>query len=151
MDLMLTEVEAKRSSAGERLRILLAGDVPGRLASLAVGLRTLSEAEILQAASAAEALALLGENPVDLVVIDEQLNDAQGLELAGQLARRHPFVSCMLVDGRSPEQFHQATEGLGVLLQLPSPPEMADARSVLEQLAAVGTTGAIAHLTEAGK
>lgn len=120
------------------MQILLVSREGERLASLAAGLWTLAESQIFQARSRSEAIELLQEEGIELVVIDEQLTDMSGLDLAKMVARKHPFVNCILVDNQSPEIFHEQTEGLGVLMQLPSPPEMADAKSIMTHLAAIG-------------
>lgn len=120
------------------MQIMLVSRERERLASLASGLWTLAETEIHQASSRTEVMELLQEKGIALVVIDEQLTDMSGLDLAKMVARQHPFVNCILVDGQPPEIFHEQTEGLGVLMQLPSPPEMADAKSIMTHLTAIG-------------
>lgn len=117
------------------IRILMAGGE--RLVSLATGLWTLAEAEIHKAGSGKEVMDLLAEKPFELVVIDEELGDMSGIELARQVAYRQPFVNCILVDSEPHEIFHEKTEGLGVLMQLPSPPDMADAKTILHHLATI--------------
>jgi len=120
------------------MQIMLVSHERERMAPLASGLWTLAETEIHQASSRAEALELLQEKGIELVVIDEQLADMSGIDLLKMVARQHPFVNCILVDTQPPETFHEQTEGLGVLMQLQSPPEMADAKSIMTHLAAIG-------------
>lgn len=124
------------------IRIMLASREKDRLAHLAAGLRTLAESEIHQAGSKGAVLALLEEGQVDLVVIDEELADMNGLQLARLIARQYPFVDCVLIDDTEQSAFHEKTEGLGVLMQLPSPPEMADAKSIIAHLAAISASRA---------
>lgn len=122
------------------MQIMLVSRERERMAPLASGLWTLAETEIHQASSQIEALDLLKEKEIELVVIDEQLTDMSGIDLAKMVARQHPFVNCILVDTQSPEAFHEQTEGLGLLMQLSSPPEMADAKSIMTHLAAIGAS-----------
>ncbi len=84
--------------------------------------------------SGAAALDRLMETPVELVVIDEALPDMSGRDLAQQVAVRCPLSGVALVSGMPPEEFHEATEGLGVLAQLPSNPGREDARHLLNKL-----------------
>ncbi|MFV0439153.1 MAG: hypothetical protein ACK5PS_17365 [Desulfopila sp.] len=124
---------------GETIRILMTGGK--RLSALVTGLWTLARAEIHQVHSGKEAIQLLAVKPFQLVVIDEVLDDMSGVELARQVACQQPFVNCVLVDGGPHKRFHEKTEGLGVLMQLPSPPQMADTQKIVHHLSRIGHHG----------
>lgn len=128
------------AACGGPLRILLASDASQRLASLAAGLREIAEAELLRTDSTAEVMELLKTSNTTLVVVDEELRDTDGLTLVKMLARQHPFVSCVLVSRLPADEFHEETEGLGVLMQLPSPPGTESAQSILAHLSAIDAT-----------
>lgn len=137
-----TAMKSKVDTRQEQyLRILLASGGKERLAQLAVGLWTLTSCVVDRAASTGEVLARLAEGQVDLVVIDHQLADLSGLDLAKDVARLYPFVNCIMVDDSDPAEFHEKTEGLGILMQLPNPPEMGDAKSILTHLRIIGEMG----------
>ena len=68
------------------------------------------------------ALLQLKHRPADLVVSDEQLVDMTGLEFAIQLVRQNPMINCALVSALPKEDFHEASEGLGILAQLAGQP-----------------------------
>lgn len=123
--------------ADRSLRILLASGQNERFSLLAAGLWTSAEVLLHQVGSGEEVLHLLGGSEVDLVIVDERLGDCSGLDLVRHMARCHPFVNCMLVSDLEGERFHEMTEGLGVLMQLPSPPRMETARSIVEHLATI--------------
>ena len=127
--------------ADKTLGVLLASCREERLAQLAMGLWTLASCAVHRAESGAEVLARLMEGGTDLLVIDEQLTDITGIELAREVARCHPFVDCIMVDNCEPADFHVKTEGLGILMQLPSPPQMADAKSILGHLRVIRDIG----------
>ena len=55
-----------------------------------------------------------GKN-TDLVIVDEQLDDMSGIEFVGRLVQVNPLVNTAIVGSLSDEDFHEATEGLGVL------------------------------------
>lgn len=95
------------------------------------------DASIERVGSGAEALAMLSEKQVDLVVIDETLKDMTGLDLARQAVFRNPMTAVALVSPLSPEDFHEATEGLGILAQLSLRPVRREVRSLLEKLSKV--------------
>jgi DNA-binding response OmpR family regulator len=83
------------------------------------------------------ALEVLAEKPVAMVVIDDVLPDMTGRDLARKVAARFPLSAVALVSPLAPEDFHEATEGLGVLAQLPVHPGREDARRLLEKLARI--------------
>ena len=119
------------------MKIMLASSRAERLAPLATGLWNQVEPELFHAESCSEVVDLLAARAIELVVIDEDLADIKGVELARMLAEKHPFVNCMLVSSLPADEFHETTEGLGVLMQLPSPPEMDAASSVLSHLSEI--------------
>ena len=100
-----------------------------------IGVR--DDATIAAADSGARALDILSEKNVDLVVIDETLNDMSGLDLARQVVARNPMVAIALVSVLAGEDFHEATEGLGIMAQLPPRPQRRDARGLIEKLARI--------------
>ncbi len=70
----------------------------------------------------------------DLVVMDETLADMSGLELARRLVVASPMANLALVSSLPAEAFHEASEGLGVLAQLPPSPGAEQSRELLAQL-----------------
>lgn len=77
---------------------------------------------------------MLSRTCFDLAVLDETLADLSGMAFAGKLAKHHPLVGCALVSPLSPEAFHEAGEGLGLMAQLPLQPTEQDAQTLLERL-----------------
>ena len=80
------------------------------------------------------ALETASEAAIDLVVTDEMLGDMSGLEFAGRLISVNPMINCASVSGLSPENFHDAGEGLGLMAQLPVQPGKEDANKLLRRL-----------------
>lgn len=70
----------------------------------------------------------------DLVVADEQLDDMTGLAMAQKLVALNPLINCALVSTLSHDAFHEASEGLGVMAQLPERPGREDALRLLDRL-----------------
>ena len=87
------------------------------------------------------ALAASEAGPLDLMVVDERVEGADGLECIKKMVTRNPFLNCAAVGTRSPEDFHEASEGLGVLMQLPPAPTQADARKLIDHLSAILNLG----------
>jgi CheY-like chemotaxis protein len=86
------------------------------------------------AKSGSHAIARLTEGSFDLVVTDENLEDMTGLELIEKIIAKRPMVNCAAVSSLLPDDFHEASEGLGILMQLPVSPGQEQAEKLLRQL-----------------
>ena len=86
------------------------------------------------AKSGGEALEAIRKTAPDLVIAGEILDDTTGLGFLRKLVAVNPLINCTLVSGLSSEDFHEATEGLGVLMQLPPTPGKEDAKRLLEHV-----------------
>jgi CheY-like chemotaxis protein len=86
------------------------------------------------AGSGREVLDVIADTSVDLVIADEDLGDMNGLELVKRMVATNPMINCALVSALPPEAYHDASEGLGILMQLPSPPGKAEAKQLMEHL-----------------
>ena len=64
-----------------------------------------------------------------------------GLELARGLIKVNALINCALVSDLESEEFHQATEGLGLIAQLPRHPDKKQALMLLEALARISGVG----------
>lgn len=51
----------------------------------------------VEASSAADALALIAENPIDIAMIDFNMADKDGLQLAGELRALHPELPIAII------------------------------------------------------
>lgn len=60
---------------------------------------------VYQAASAFEALELLEENAIDIVVTDIAMPEMNGLELIQEIGERWPHIKCILLTGHSDFQY----------------------------------------------
>ena len=99
--------------------------------------RTLSEfddVKLSRAGSGRDVLDLVSAEPVSLVVCDEKLPDMTCLEAAHQLLMANPMVNCACVSEMDEDEFHEASEGLGLLAKVPPAPGPDDARRLLDRL-----------------
>jgi len=87
-----------------------------------------------QSESGKDAFAKIKKDKIDLVIIDEVLEDMLGLELAEKMVSTHPMINCAAISGRSPKEFHEASEGLGLLMQLPLLPTESQIDNLLSHL-----------------
>jgi len=89
---------------------------------------------VLHARNGAEALDLIDKYAVTLVIADEDLGDMTGLVFAQRLVAADPLVYCAVASPLTAEGFHEASEGLGLLAQLPVSPVESDGEAVLNKL-----------------
>ena len=72
-----------------------------------------------------------------LVIIDADLPDTAPLDLVQKLVMVNAMVNTAVVSPLSDEEFHEASEGLGVLGRLPHEPGESDAADLLHKLRTV--------------
>ncbi|MEN8245861.1 MAG: response regulator [Thermodesulfobacteriota bacterium] len=115
------------------MEILLAG---GNLASMPAFKTALEENGALVTCldSGQQTLDTVSEKTFDLLVADETLGDMAGLELIESVIMTQPMLNCAAVSSLSKEDYHEASEGLGVLMQLPSEPGKEDADALMKHL-----------------
>ena len=68
--------------------------------------------------------------PPAFVVLDEGLRGGPPLELAKQLIQVNAMVNIAVVSPLAPEDFHEASEGLGILAQVPENPTAQDGQAL---------------------
>ena len=120
------------------LSILLIGKNPDGLAELAAALKKEEGIRVTKAVSAQEAWGILGNCRVDAVVIDENLADEEALPFVKQLVKQQPLINCAMVSTLAAKDFHEVTEGLGVLMQLPVNPGVQEVAQMLQILQSIG-------------
>ena len=116
------------------LKLLLVTPDQEEFSQLVQALAAQGDAEISWADSGKKALDMVLVSPVDLVVTDEKLGDMTGLMLAVKLLQINAMVNCAAVSRLSREAFHEASEGLGLLAQLPQRPGPVHAEEMLNRL-----------------
>jgi DNA-binding response OmpR family regulator len=116
------------------LRILLATARPEALHSFTETLSSDPEVRLDRAASGAEALNAVRTSSPHLAVIDFDLPDLKPLDLVKEMLMVDAMVSTAVVSSLSEQEFHEASEGLGVLAHLPEEPGAGDAANLLHSL-----------------
>ena len=116
------------------LVVLLVSLDKDSFSELELALTQNDDVRLLQTESVKEALDLAAKKTIDLVIADERLGDKSGLELIADLISINPMITCAVVSGLAPGEFHEASEGLGIMAQLPAHPDKAYAESLLHQL-----------------
>lgn len=116
------------------LNLLLVSREEGSLSGLASNLKKHEDVVLSWSESGGKALDKISNSPVDLVVTDEKLGDMTGLELGLKMLSINPMVNCAAISSLSHEDFHEASEGLGLLAQLPPQPGEKEAEALVQQL-----------------
>ena len=116
------------------IKILLVTPEKEIFSEFASTLRKNEDVELSWAANGQEALEEIPDNPVDLVVVNENIGDMTGIEFMKKLLPINPMINCAAVSPLSSDEFHEASEGLGVLVQLPVDPGELEAEDLLKRL-----------------
>ena len=115
-------------------RILLVADQKEALEELAGVLDHEEEVEILWAHDGEAALTSVADNSPPLVVVDETVGGDSGLDLIRRLIGIDAFIQTAAVSPLSHDDFHETSEGLGIMAQLPPKPSRNDALKLLQTL-----------------
>ncbi|ABC78417.1 response regulator [Syntrophus aciditrophicus] len=116
------------------LKLLLVSRDDDSLSGLSAALGGQDDIELEISASGEQALARLSGKAVDLVVADEDLGDMTALDFSARLLKINPMINCAVVSTLSQEEFHEASEGLGIMAQLPKQPGAEDAERLIQTL-----------------
>ena len=116
------------------IRLLLVTPYKSSLSELASAMEKYDDVELTWTDSGQKALDKLAETSVDLVVIDKDLGDMTGLEFAEKLLRVNPMINSAVLSSLPSDDFHEASEGLGIFAQLPLRPTKSDAEKLLNDL-----------------
>jgi len=115
-------------------KLLLVSREIDSLSRLLSALRGQGDIELEGSTSGQEALAMLANKGVDLVIVDEDLGDMTALEFARKLLKINAMINCAVVSSLTHEEFHEASEGLGIMAQLPNQPGRMDAENLIKTL-----------------
>lgn len=84
--------------------------------------------------SGMQALSILEDMPVDIVVVNETLPDMSGRGFVEAVVTRHPRVHCAVSSPLASHVFHETYEGLGVMMQLPAVPGRHEAGQLMASM-----------------
>jgi len=118
-------------------KVLLAAAQPQALARLAAGIEEDGRALLYWAQNDQETLSLTQELAPQLVVIEGQGRDKEALALVSKLLMVNAMVNTAVVTAMEEEEFHEFSEGLGILMPLPPDPGEETAKGLLDKLISV--------------
>jgi CheY-like chemotaxis protein len=87
--------------------------------------------------SGTKALEMVRSATPNLVIIDSDLSDMPPLDLVRKLLMVNAMVNTAVISPLPEAEFHEASEGLGVLVRLPLEPGARNAATLLSQLRTV--------------
>ena len=116
------------------LKLLLISNTIETFSEFASVLKENGKNEVLYAESGETALKMIIDNAIDLVITDEEIGDMSGLDFAKRLISSSPMTNCAAMSSLSEKDFHEASEGLGLMNHLPVPPGKSDAEDLLNTL-----------------
>ena len=114
--------------------VLIVTEDKNRFSALADALENLINADVSWAVSGSIALSKVERITPILAVIDETLPDMSGLEFARKLMKANALIYTAVASSLAPDDFHETSEGLGVLIQLSLSPGEKEARGVVTGL-----------------
>jgi CheY-like chemotaxis protein len=118
------------------MRALLVSNRKASLSEFAATLENLS-IHVVWSETENGAISMIGERAMDIIIADEALPHMTGLQFARKLVAINPMIHCAAVSSLSPEEFHEASEGLGLLMQLPVRPKRAHAEDLVKHLRSI--------------
>ncbi len=121
------------------IRVVLITTEYNSLSGLASGLEKYEDIKLSHVDLGATALDLVREQSVDIAIVDENLADMTGLQFIERLVMINPLINCAAVSSLSSEDFHEASEGFGVFMQLPANPGEKDADELMALLNKITT------------
>jgi DNA-binding response OmpR family regulator len=116
------------------LNIILTTTRPEAFKTFSEALSSDHEVNLRLVQSGAEALEAGRAPSVHLIVFDADLPDGSPLDLVQKLLAINAMVNTVVVSPLSDEEFHEQSEGLGVLGRLPQLPGPSDATDLLHKL-----------------
>lgn len=115
-------------------KILLAS-TPGKGSDgLAALFRDQTGREPLRAANGAKALDLARSDSPDLVVLAESLDDMSYSDAVKKLLEINAFINTAVVTAMDEEEFHEQSEGLGILSSIRPDPSPEEVQGLLAKL-----------------
>lgn len=114
------------------MSILLVTPHAQALAAFAEALGSGSGLAVASVASWDEALAAMKAAPPQFMVLDQGLAEGAPLELALKALMVNAMVNLAVVSPLGEEEFHEASEGLGILAPVPVNPGAADGAALAE-------------------
>ena len=84
--------------------------------------------------SGENALEMISEDGFHIVITDENLSDMTGIQLIRKLIEINPMINCAAISSLPHDEYHELSEGLGLIMQLPTQPTQEDGQELFKRL-----------------
>lgn len=101
-------------------------------------LKALPGVTVSLAGNAASAREAAKAGDMHMAVVDHELPDGAPRDFVAELMTINAMINTAMASPMSDEEFHEWSEGLGVLHRLPLAPGAEDAKAVVEKLQSLG-------------
>ncbi|MGD9210422.1 MAG: hypothetical protein PVI90_06575 [Desulfobacteraceae bacterium] len=115
-------------------KILLITSRPAQLNEFTQALCKDGDMEIVSVNTAKEAIATARELLPVLAIVDDQVGGVAGVDVIRRLIENNAFIQTAAISELSDKEFHNYSEGLGILAKLPLMPNKNDAQHIITLL-----------------
>ncbi|MUM76977.1 hypothetical protein GKC30_04940 [Pseudodesulfovibrio sp. F-1] len=112
--------------------IVIASPRSQQLGTFLAQLKRLKGCELVFAPTASATLEIVRTGAPAFAIIDEGLPDADPLKLVTDIMMVNAMVNTAVVSPLTDEEFHEASEGLGILAAIPPTPDEEDGKRIAE-------------------
>ncbi len=116
------------------MKILLATSRVGELEKFTSGLGLDKHEPLLLAGSAEEILDIVSNHKLSLIIIDDNLSGSDTFDLIRSILGIDAMINTAVLTDMDEKDFHEAGEGLGILMSLPLNPGEEDGREIMSRL-----------------
>ena len=115
------------------IKILVANSLDNSMQELVTVFEQQGDTIVAVVNTGSQVLECLSSQTFDLVVTAERLQDMPGLGLIKKIIEINPMVNCAAASDLTPEDFHEESEGMGILMQLPVFPRKEHGTALLKR------------------
>lgn len=120
-------------------RILFVTSRPSQLKEFSDVFSLDNKLSVFSVESSKEAIVAVKDMRPVLVVVDDQVRGVGGLDIIRRLIEENAFIQTAAISDLTDQEFHNRSEGLGILTQLPLVPGRDDALRLIDQLKQVAS------------
>jgi len=112
--------------------LLLVSPRMGDLSDFTATISAQPDITLYQVDSGEDALRMFREQNPHLVIIDQEIRDKNPLDLVMKLLAVNAMINTTMITSMDAEEWHNKSEGLGMMPPIPDPPTEKDALALLE-------------------
>ncbi len=114
--------------------IVLLSPRPGELTEFLSALSRQADITLHKITTSAKMLEFVQNNPTHLVLLDQAIDEKNPLDLVINILSHNAMTNTAMITSMDAEQWHEESEGLGMLPPVPDPPTTEDGQTLLDNL-----------------